>query len=449
MRRSVAIVGAGPSGFYVAEALLTAAIDVHVYDQLPVPYGLVRHGVAPDHQKLKQVSAVFERIAASAGFTFHGNVRLGETVGVHDLLGAYDAVVLAIGAESDALLGIEGEDLPGVHSAREFVGWYNGHPDLVERRYDLSHEDAVVVGHGNVALDVARMLMAPVDYLRSTDITPGALEQLSTSRVRRVHLVGRRGAAQGRFTDKELRQIADSGFCDLLIDEADLALGAACATELATKGNTDSMRMFEMFRRIATTRPSSHARALRFHFLSSPERIVGNARIEQLIFRRNVLAGLPFEQRAVGSDRTTALDCGLLLRSVGFRGVPLPGVPFDPVQARIPSRDARVTDLDGAVIERLYVAGWAKRGPSGVIGTNRACGVATARAVVEDLASTGRRTSAPGESVRRLLDASGVRRFSFQDWQRIDRLERDHGAALGKPRLKFTSRAAMHDALDA
>ena len=449
MRRAVAIVGAGPSGFYSAEALLLSgnAIDVHVFDRLPVPYGLVRHGVAPDHQKLKQVTTVFERIAGHPGFAFFGNVAIGESLHVDDLLDAYDAVILATGAESDSLLGIAGEELAGVHAARAFVGWYNGHPDLADATYDFDHEDAVVVGHGNVALDVARMLVAPVDYLKTTDITPAALEQLSTSRIRRVHLVGRRGPAQASFADKELRHLSELDFCELVVDAAALELGIACRDELAAKGSADAVRKVDLFRRFAAGARGAHARSLRFHFLRSPERIEGMGRVERVVLRRNVLDGDPFAQRAVPGETSTTIDCGLLLRSVGYRTLPIAGVPFDARRGLIPSQDARVIDDDGEVVRRLYVAGWAKRGPTGIIGTNRACGVATASAVLEDMASTDGRDASAGDALRSRLDDHRAGRFSFEDWRRIDRIERERGTALGKPRLKFTTRADMLEAL--
>ena len=293
-RRCVAIVGAGPSGFYAAEALLaTGAVDVHVYDQLPVPFGLVRHGVAPDHQKLKQVTAVFERIAARPGFTFIGNVQVGHAVGIDDLREAYDAVLLATGCESDAALGIPGETLPGVHAAREFVGWYNGHPDFAEGVYDFSHEHAVIVGHGNVALDVARMLVAPVDYLQSTDITPAALGQLAESRVRHVHLVGRRGPAQARFTDKELRQIGASGFCDVHVDPDNMKLGPASRHEIEAKGAAEVARMVTALRDLAERPGTANSRHLHFHFLRSPIEVQGGSRVERLLLEHNELEGGP------------------------------------------------------------------------------------------------------------------------------------------------------------
>lgn len=449
-RRCVAIVGAGPSGFYAAEALLaTGAVDVHVYDQLPVPFGLVRHGVAPDHQKLKQVTAVFERIAARPGFTFIGNVQVGHAVGIDDLREAYDAVLLATGCESDAALGIPGETLPGVHAAREFVGWYNGHPDFAEGVYDFSHEHAVIVGHGNVALDVARMLVAPVDYLQSTDITPAALGQLAESRVRHVHLVGRRGPAQARFTDKELRQIGASGFCSVHVDPDDMKLGPASRHEIEAKGAAEVARMVTALRDLAERPGTANSRHLHFHFLRSPIEVQGGSRVERLLLEHNELEGGPGRQRATPTGTVSSLPCGLLLRSVGYRSVPLLDAPFDPGNGRIPSVDGRVHDLQGRVVERLYVAGWAKRGANGVIGTNRACSVHTVNAVLADMAkpgAAGRRP--PGRSVDQLLDLQRVRRSSFADWQSLDRLERAAGEALGTPRLKFTARGAMFDAID-
>ncbi len=447
----VAVVGSGPSGFYAAEALLKSghAIDVHMIERLPVPYGLVRHGVAPDHPKLKEAILVYDKIARLPHFTLLANVCVGRDVTVDELLARYHAVVFACGAESDRRLGVPGEDLPGSHTATEFVGWYNGHPDYRDRSFDLSQEVAAIVGQGNVAADVCRILAKSVDELRQTDISEHALEALAGSRVKEIHVIGRRGPAQAKFTNKELKELGELPNADAVVDPSALELNAASAAELEAKANVVSAKNVEIFREWTARAPSGKPRRVVFQFLKSPVALGGNARLERLVLARNRLEGEPFQQVARETGETETLDCGLLFRSIGYSGVAIPGVPFDAKRGVIPNREGRVLDADGAELPGLYAAGWIKRGPSGIIGTNRADSVATVKSLLADLQRLSPEPKAGADGLATLLASRGVRTVSFDDWLRIDAREVARGQPRGKPREKFTRITEMLNCLDA
>lgn len=450
MTFNVAIVGSGPAGFYVADALLQSGMGLHVdmIERLPVPFGLVRHGVAPDHQKLKAVTNVFESIAGSEGFAFLGNVELGRDVTVAELQDAYDAVVIATGAITDRPLGIDGEDLAGSVSATEFVGWYNGHPEFRDRSFDLSHPTAVIVGNGNVALDVCRILAKSVDELRRSDICEHALETLSTSRITDIHLVGRRGPAQAKFTTKELREFGGLAGVEPRMDPNALTLNPASAQEMENPDSASATRNLQILKSFAD-RPldPDKSRRIYFRFLMSPNRVEGDRRVERVVFDQIELTGQPFDQRARPLGTQVSLPTGLLVRSVGYRGTPMPGLPFDTHRATIPHRDGRILDEGGAAIPGLYTAGWIKRGPSGVIGTNRACGTETSLAILSDLslmdhAGTASRCEHRPRLLAKLRGRS-VGPVDFAGWQRIDTQERAAGTIRGKPREKITNIQSM------
>jgi ferredoxin--NADP+ reductase len=440
-----AVVGSGPSGFYAAEALLKggAAARVDMIERLPVPYGLVRHGVAPDHPKLKEAILVYDKIARLPNYSLLANVTVGRDVTVDELRACYHVVVFACGAESDRRLGVPGEELPGSHTATEFVGWYNGHPDYRERRFDLSREVAVIVGQGNVAADVCRILAKSVEELRQTDIAEHALEALATSRVREIHVIGRRGPAQAKFTNKELKELGELPNADAVLDPGALALNPASVTELEAKANVVSAKNVEIFREWAARAPSGRPRRVVFHFLKGPTAIEGIGRVERLVLARNRLEGEPFQQVARETGETETLDCGLLFRSIGYSGVAIPGVPFDAKRGVIPNRDGRVVDGAGAEVPGLYTAGWIKRGPSGIIGTNRADSVATVKSLLADLPRLPQEPKPGAAGFAPLLASRGVRAVSFEDWLRIDSQEVAHGQPRGKPREKFTRVAEM------
>ncbi len=442
----VAVVGAGPSGFYATEALLKSEIDVRVdlIERLPSPYGLVRSGVAPDHPKLKQSIEVYKKVAALEGFRFFGNVTVGRDVTPRELREAYHAVIYTCGAETDRRLGIDGEDLAGSHTATEFVGWYNGHPDYRDREFDFSHETAAIIGQGNVAADVARILSKSVDELKHTDISQHALDALAESRIKTIAVIGRRGPAQAKFTTKELREFLELENCQAVIAPEELALNEASQAELADKKEgvvvAKNMAVFE---KMAEDTEHGKSRICRMMFCRSPVRIEGDDRIERVVLERNELSGEPFSQRASGTGETEVMECGLLFRSIGYRGVPIEGVPFHDSWGVFPNQDGRITDgPDGAVVPGIYTAGWIKRGPSGIIGTNRACAVQTVESLKGDLSNLPSDHSGTDALVK-VLQERGVRSIDFTEWQRIDAEEVSRGEPKGKPREKFTRREEM------
>ena len=440
MIRHAAIVGSGPSGFYAAEALLNALPDIAIdmFERLPTPYGLVRSGVAPDHPKLKQVTLVFAKIMRSERFNFLGNVSVGTDVSIDALQQSYDIVVLAYGASTDRKLGISGEGLTNSHSATEFVGWYNGHPDFRDCTFDLSQEVAVVVGHGNVAADVARILLQPPDGLRRTDIAAHALEVLAESRIREVHLVGRRGPAQAKFTTRELRGLGLIPQCRALTHGNAVALGPACERELIDRSNINALQNVDFFRGLCDAGGAETARRLIFHFYLSPERLEGEAgRVKQFVFRRNTLRGDPFEQATAPTEELFGIDCGLVFGSIGYRGQPLECIPFDFRRGVVPNRKGRV-ERNGTAVDGLYVTGWLKRGPTGIIGTNRADSIETVQQILEDL--PGRIPRAQGGR-RRLVESisrGSAPVIGWPDWLKIDAAECAMGRQANKPREKFT-----------
>ncbi|MCL4748330.1 MAG: pyridine nucleotide-disulfide oxidoreductase [Burkholderiaceae bacterium] len=457
----VAVVGSGPSGFYAAEALLKSpSVEVDMFERLPVPYGLVRYGVAPDHPRLKLPALAYERIGVTPGFRFIGGVKVGRDLSAQELRDAYDAVVFCHGAETDRALGVAGEALAGSHTATEFVGWYNGHPDFRDRLFDLSHDTAVIIGHGNVAADVCRILAKPVDELAATDIAQHALDALAASRVREIVLVGRRGPAQAKFSDKELRELGEVSGTQVAVDRADLELGAACAAELEGPTGQGAAWNMALLREFAARPARASARRIRFRFLESPAALYGRDRLEGVVLEKNRLEGPAFEQRASGTGRTVRLDCGLLFRSVGYKGVRIDGVPFDDDRGIIPNRDGRVisdaspdasvdASVDGSAVPGLYCAGWIKRGANGVIGTNRADAAATIESLLADLVRQTRPArKSDADALLARLAGRGIRWTSFEDWKKIDAAEIRRGAASGKPREKFVDLDEMYAALD-
>jgi ferredoxin/flavodoxin---NADP+ reductase len=420
----VAVVGSGPAGFYAAGALLAAEtpVEVDMIERLPTPWGLVRLGVAPDHPKIKSVSRAFERIAAQPAFRFLGNVEVGRDVRHEELFEHYDAVVYAVGAQSDRRMGIPGEDLPGSWAATEFVAWYNGHPDFQELSFDLSGERAIVIGNGNVAVDVARMLALTPEELAPTDTTDAALAAFETAGIREIVMVGRRGPAQAAFTTPELIELGELAGADVVVDSAELA--GAEATD------TNSERNLEVLREYASRTPEGKQKRLVLRFLASPVAILGEERVEGIELVRNRLE--PDESgalRAVPTGETETLRCGIVFRSVGYRGVALPGLPFDEARGTIANDRGRVAP-------GVYAAGWIKRGPSGVIGTNKKDATETVELLLEDLRDAPRKDRSPDE-IEQLLLERGVRLVVYAGWASIDELERTAGEKLGRPRVKL------------
>ncbi len=446
----VAIVGSGPSGFYAAEALIKSDVNVKVdiLERLPSPYGLVRSGVAPDHQKLKQAIKLYEKIAEEEGFNLIANVNVGTDVTIDDLKRSHHAVIIACGAETDRALGIPGETLPGSYTATEFVGWYNGHPDYRDHTFDLSGDTAVIIGQGNVAADVARILSKTVDELKHTDIAEHALAVLAESKIREVYVIGRRGPAQAKFTPKELREFGELADCQPVVATEELVLNPESQQELSEKTNVGSKKVYDLFNDFAQLAddPGKSRRCL-FRFLLSPVELVGDDQLQQVLLEKNSLSGDAFQQSARGTGENVTIDTGILFRSIGYRGVPIAGVPFNESRGTIPNEGGRVTEND-RVVEQLYTAGWIKRGPSGIIGTNRACSVETVGCLLEDLEKLAVDGVKGGASeLYALLEENNIRSVSYSDWKKIDQEEIARGASSDKPREKFTRKKEMLDLL--
>jgi ferredoxin--NADP+ reductase len=406
-------------------------------ERLPTPWGLVRLGVAPDHPKLKSVSRAFERIALKPGFRFFGNVEVGRDLLHEDLLRLYDAVVYAVGSQTDRRLGIPGEDLPGSWSATEFVAWYNGHPDFQHLEFDLDVDRAVVIGNGNVALDVARMLALTPDELAPTDTTDPAIEAIGRSTVEEILIVGRRGPAEASWTTQELKEMGELAGADVWVDPEALALGAA--SEAALERDTNARRNMEVLRGFAARQPTGKPLTDRFLFLRSPVAIHGDGKVESIELVRNRLEERAGRLVAVPTDEHEAVECGLVFRSVGYHGVALPDLPFEERRGTIRNEGGRVVDEDGTPVPGVYCAGWIKRGPTGIIGTNKKDATETVALLLEDAREgrVGREEGATAEAIEAVLADRGARPVVYSGWTTIDELERAAGEELGRPRVKL------------
>lgn len=433
----VAVVGGGPAGFYAAGELLgTRGIDVLVdmFERLPVPGGLLRHGVAPDHAQTKNVFAGFNRIMANKRFRLFANTEVGRDIGHEALASSYDAVIYAVGALSDRRLGIQGEDLPGSHSATEFVAWYNGHPDFRRLEFDLDVERAVVIGNGNVAMDVARILLSDVERLRRTDIAAHALEALATSKVREVHVIGRRGPAEAAFSSPELLGLTQLPGVQVSTDLDSAYLAAALETAHGQARNKLGL-LADLPRAVGAEK-----RAV-LSFLRSPEEVLGADGVTGVRLRENTLVADPETGRvsALGTNWSSDLSCGLLLRAVGYRASAVEGVPFDATRHVFANVRGRVLDpVTEDVLSGVYVTGWVKRGPSGVIGTNKLCAQETVANLLDDWAAGRLPVPAEGDVADRLPDA-----VSVAGWRAVDAHEIASGKEIGRPRLKLVSLTAQ------
>lgn len=438
----VAIVGSGPSAFYAAESLFKSdkKIVVNMFERLPVPFGLVRFGVAPDHPKIKNVTKVYEKTAEHPTFSFFGNVEIGKSITIHQLRKYHDALIFANGAETDRKLGIEGEDLKGCHTATEFVAWYNGHPDFQDRVFDLSSETAVIIGQGNVALDVARILTKTIDELKNTDITQNALKVLATSKIKNVHVIGRRGPAQAAFTAVEIREFAELADCHPVVEEKDLQLNYASQQEIEDPRNAPKKKNYEIMQHFLELDPGNKQKRIFMHFLKSPAAIYGDSsgRVNRIFLEKNRLIGEPGVQKAQGIGEKERINCGIIFRSIGYRGVPIKGLPFSDQAGIIPNAHGRVSDSE-VVFPGLYTVGWIKRGPSGIIGTNKPDSDETVQNLLEDIAIINPCKNPSNEQFIEFLKEKNIRFVTFADWKKIDAIEIERGQALGKPREKITS----------
>ncbi|NNF06685.1 MAG: NADP oxidoreductase [Candidatus Eisenbacteria bacterium] len=445
----VAVIGSGPSGFYAAEAFFKAdpVVEVDVFDRLPTPYGLVRGGVAPDHQKIKNVIKVYERIASNERFRFLGNVFVGKDISVASLQEYYDAILFTCGAETDRRLGIPGEDLPGSYTATEFVGWYNAHPDYRDRNFDLSGKVAVVIGQGNVAMDVSRILAKTVNELKETDIAAHALEALSKSNIKEIYLIGRRGPAQAKFTPPEIKEIGVLEDCEPVVKKEDLILNPESAQELEDSGNKQNKKNYETLVEFSERDDRNTSKKYICRFLEGPVAIKGDGKVQSVVLAKNKLVGEAGNQWAEATGETVEIPCDIFFRSIGYRGIAVPGVPFEERKGIFPNEKGRILE-GGAHIPGLYAAGWIKRGPSGVIGTNKPDAYETVDMILEDLGSLSPCANPSTDALIQKLGADGVRVVTFDDWKRIDEAEVAQGKAAGKPREKFASTPDMLKVLD-
>ncbi len=443
-----AVIGAGPSGFYAAAALLKEGVTVSVdlFDRLIAPHGLVRYGVAPDHQNIKAVAKTYDRTAADPAFRYFGNVEIGKDLTHADLKRHYDVIFYTTGAQSDRRLGVPGEDLPNSLSATEFVAWYNGHPDYKDLSVDLSCEAAIVVGVGNVAMDVARILAKSVEELRETDIADHALAQLANSNIKDIYIVARRGPAQVKFTNAEIREMGHLEIADAIVLDNELRLDRASSA--AIEGDTAMQKNLDYLRAYAEIGATGKPRRVHFRFLLSPVEIIGeNGKIVAVKMEKNELRpSVSGDIKASGTGQYETIPAGMILRSVGYKGVPLEGVPFDNRNGVIPNEIGRVIDLDtGRVMTGEYVAGWIKRGPTGVIGTNKPDAIESVNSMFDDL-QKGKLVPASEPSpdaIPALLAERGVRYVTKDDWKLIEAKEVADGKVLGKPRVKIVEREAM------
>ena len=434
----VAVVGSGPAGFYAAGQLLghDPPVEVDLFDRLPTPWGLVRLGVAPDHPNIKAVSRVFERIAQRPGFRFFGNVEIGRDLAPAELALLYDAVIYSVGSQTDRRLEIPGEDLPGSWPATAFVAWYNAHPDFQGLPFDLSSGRAVVIGNGNVAVDVARMLALTPDELGPTDTADDAVAAIVAAGIEEIVVLGRRGPAQAAFTTPELIELTELAGADLIIDPADLELDPASAAALEDD-TALARRNLEVLREAAATPPAGKPKRVVLRFCVSPVAILGEDAVEAVeVVRNELVADGQGRISAVATSEREVIPCGLVLRSVGYQGVAIPGLPFDESRATMTNRGGRCADEAGAVIPGLYCAGWIKRGPSGVIGTNKKDANETVTLLLED-AAAGLLEREDDSDVADLLAARGVTPVTQLGWQAIDAHERGLGEAQGRPRVKL------------
>jgi ferredoxin--NADP+ reductase len=426
----VAIVGAGPAGYFAAQALQNLQtperkFEIDMIERLPTPWGLVRSGVAPDHPKIKTVSKVFEKIATTEGFRLFCNVELGKEINIEDLTNDYDAVVIATGTSKGKKLGIPGEELRGSLSAADFVPWYNAHPDFVDVDVPLDTDTAVVIGAGNVAMDVARMLALEPKELDSTDTANHALEALHNSAIRTVHVFGRRGPEHAAFTAPELRELPKLEHTDVEIGQCDIEdalerAGAAGELPKDVKSNLDAMMA------ISQTPKKGHERKLNFHFLASPIEIKGRDRVEEVVFAINEIK----DGKVVATADTYSVKTGLIISAIGYEADPIPGLKYS---------GGKVLNEDGKVPEsNIYVVGWAKRGPSGVIGTNKSDAAAVMELLVSDLKEPKK-----GRDLASHLDSKGLQVVTQTQWERINAHEVSNGESLGKPRVKLISREEM------
>ena len=446
----VAIIGAGPSGFYTVSNLLKHKelhVEFDMFDRLPTPFGLVRAGVAPDHQKDKSVQRAYDKSAQTANFRFYGNVEYGRDIHLDDLRRHYHQVMFTSGAPFDRNLGVPGEELVGSHSATEFVAWYNGHPDFVNHQFDLDQESVAVIGVGNVAMDVARILCKTHAELAVTDMADHALEALKNSKVKNVYILGRRGPAQAAFTPPEIKEMGEFEDADVTVLQAEATLDPESAAVLEAEGDKNAQKNVAYIEDYATREISGKSRLLTIRFLVSPTELIGeDGRVTGIKLVKNKLVkGDDGSIRPQATDEEEIIPVGLVFRSVGYLGQPLPNIPYNEKNGTIKNTGGRVETDDGSDVTGIYTAGWIKRGPSGVIGTNKTCAQETVGCMVEDLAGglINQPEDPSVQGAQKLIESRQPEVISYSEWLRIDAEETSRGEAAGRPRVKFTDIAEM------
>ncbi len=445
----IAIIGSGPAGFYAAEALLKrtdAIVHVDLFDRLPTPYGLVRGGVAPDHQSIKAVTRVYEKTAARPTFRFLGNVCLGRDITVEELRVYYHQIVYAVGNEADRRLGIPGEGIPRCTPATVFIGWYNGHPDYRHAQIDLSVPRVAVVGNGNVAIDAARILLRTPAELEKTDIAAHALEVLRNSQVREVYILGRRGPEQASFTPPELKELGEMEDVDLIVAPSDLADCVANADE-----NSQTGKNLLILKSFAARQTGSRKKKLHLRFLVSPTEVIADAdgKVAGLVLEKNRLEVKPDgTTSARGTGKREVLDAGMVLPAIGFAAEKIAGVPYDENARVIANEDGRLVDpVSRSVIANEYVVGWARTGAQGLIGSHKGASAHVVSLMIADGAGLEARKLPDSEAIITLLRKRGLQVVSFSDWQQLDKVELARGERRGAPRDKMVDVESMLEVL--
>ena len=433
MGLNVAIVGSGPSGFYTVAALLKSGVDcrIDVIERLPTPFGLIRGGVAPDHQKTKNVWRAYEKSALDPLVSYYGNVEVGRDITIDELRDLYDAIVLAVGSPIDRNLGVPGDDKQGVYGAAAFVGWYNGHPDFRNLDPDLDIEAAVIVGNGNVAIDCARVLAKTAKEMAATDLTEYANAAISGSPLKDIYMCGRRGPVEAKFTNVELREMGELADCAPIVDLGQLP--DSVPADLPDRDRRLKERNLETLRGFADVPAEGKSKSLHFMFFTNPVEILGGDRVEAVRMERTAVK----DGRAVGTGQFFDIPCGMVIAAIGYSGEPFPGIPFD-------ERTGVAVHEDGRIGDGIYAVGWIKRGPTGVIGTNKHDGDRAAEQIIEDVVDGGK---AGRDGLERLLQERSVRWVSYEDWKKIDAAEISN-AAPEAPRRKFCTVEEMLAVLD-
>ncbi len=441
MKYRIGVVGSGPSGFFSTEHILRLHPDceIDIYERYPDPFGLVRKGVAPDNPNIRNVSKAFDLIASNERVAYFGNVDVGIDITLSELQNYYDTIILACGMETSQRLGIPGEDLPGCFTASSVVGWYNCHPVYHSLNIKLDGERVVIIGMGNVALDVARILCRPVSELSKTDISNIAIDVLRKSKVKEVHIIGRRGPAQAKFKENELLSMEEVGDTDIIIDPSELELNEISKEEI--NNNPSTQRMFEFFKKFATNNPQKR-RQIYFSFLKSPIRILGNGKVEQVMFERNALEGPVNNQKSIGTGIIEKLDCSFVISCIGYKGNRFPGLPYDENKGIIPNKNGRVVK-NMEIVSGLYVTGWIKRGPIGLIGHNKPDSLETVKNMLEDLKQKQKHKNISREDIIQLLKSKNINFITYEEWKKIDSSEIKRGELMGKIRDRFCTPEEM------